>query len=138
MKWITQNGHSRILNEKKFLIDWNGPSLSNFQFKVKQFFKKYWEDDIVGEEVAIPATKLRVDIVNFTKKIAIEANGLFHIEYTPHFQKHPKDFEKQVFRDVYKEYILQKNGFHVIEIYEKNLPLTERWITKVFGEGILD
>lgn len=138
MKWITSNGYSRVIHEKKYRINWNGPSLSNFQFTVKQFFKKYWEHDVVGEEVRLPDTKLRVDILNFSKKIAIEVNGLFHIEYTPYFQKSEKDFQHQVFKDVYKEHLLQKNGIEVIEIYEKNLPLSERWITKTFGEGVLD
>lgn len=138
MKWITYTGKQRLLNEKRFLIDWDGPSLSKFQFKVKQFFKKYWIDDIVGEEVILPDTRLRVDILNFSKKIAVEVNGLFHVKHVPHFQENKKSFENQVFRDVYKEHLLEANDFLVIEIYEKNLPLSPKWITKTFGEGILD
>jgi hypothetical protein len=138
VKWKTYNGNIRPLSSKKYKIKWNAKSASLFQFKVKSFFKDFWLDDEVGEEVLLPNTKLRVDLVNFTRKIAIECNGLFHIQHTPYFQKTKNDFERQVFRDVYKEHLLEINGFQVIEIYEKNLPLSGRWITETFGEGILD
>ena len=95
MKWITANGSIRPLSEKKYSIKWDSESLSLFQFNVKQFFKKYWIEDIVGEEVLIPQTRLRVDIVNFSRKIAVEVNGLFHVEYTPYFQNSVEDFERQ-------------------------------------------
>jgi hypothetical protein len=137
MKWITAKGNIRPLSEKKYSIKWDSESLSLFQFNVKQFFKKYWIEDIVGEEVLIPQTRLRVDIVNFSRKIAVEVNGLFHVEYTPYFQNSVEDFERQVYRDVLKEYLLEKNGFEVIEIYEKNMPLKEKWVEKVFGSHIL-
>jgi very-short-patch-repair endonuclease len=137
MRWITAKGNTRPLSEKKYSIKWDSESLSLFQFNVKQFFKKYWIEDIVGEEVLIPQTRLRVDIVNFSKKIAVEVNGLFHVEYTPYFQNSVEDFERQVYRDVLKEYLLEKNGFEVIEIYEKNMPLKEKWVEKVFGSHIL-
>ena len=137
MKWITAKGNIRPLSEKKYSIKWDSESLSLFQFNVKQFFKKYWIEDIVGEEVLIPQTRLRVDIVNFSRKIAVEVNGLFHVEYTPYFQNSVEDFERQVYRDVLKEHLLEKNGFEVIEIYEKNMPLKEKWVEKVFGSHIL-
>jgi hypothetical protein len=137
MRWITAKGNIRPLSEKKYSIKWDSESLSLFQFNVKQFFKKYWIEDIVGEEVLIPQTRLRVDIVNFSRKIAVEVNGLFHVEYTPYFQNSVEDFERQVYRDVLKEYLLEKNGFEVIEIYEKNMPLKEKWVEKVFGSHIL-
>ena len=137
MKWITAKGNIRPLSEKKYSIKWDSESLSLFQFNVKQFLKKYWIEDIVGEEVLIPQTRLRVDIVNFSRKIAVEVNGLFHVEYTPYFQNSVEDFERQVYRDVLKEHLLEKNGFEVIEIYEKNMPLKEKWVEKVFGSHIL-
>lgn len=138
MIWETYEGKVRPLSVKRFLINYDSPSLSLFQSSVKKFFQPFWSEDVVCEEVILPDTKLRVDIMNFTKKVAIEVNGLFHVQYSPHFQKTEEDFEKQVFRDVYKEHLLQKNGFEVLEIYEKNMPLTPEWITKTFGEGILD
>jgi hypothetical protein len=137
MKWITAKDNIRPLSEKKYAIKWNGDSLSFFQFNVKQFFKKYWKDDVVGEEVLLPQTRLRVDLMNFSRKIAVEVNGLFHVEYTTYFQNSVEDFEKQVYRDVLKEHLLEKNGFEVIEIYEKNMPLKEKWIESVFGSHII-
>lgn len=137
MKWKTYSNKVVHLKSEKFKINWEQKSISKFQFRVKQFLKKYWIDDLVGEEVLLPNTRLRVDIVNFTRMIAVECNGLFHVEHTPYFQKSIKDFKSQVFRDVYKESLLEKNGFYVIEIYEKNMPLTEKWVTKTFGESIL-
>lgn len=137
MKWITQKGNIRHLNPKKYAISWDGPSISLFQFNVKQYFKEAWEDDIVGEEVTLPYTRLRVDILNFTRKIAVECNGKFHAEHTSYFQKTKEDFYWQVTKDVQKEMLLELNGFRVIEIYEKNMPLTEPWIIKTFGHKII-
>lgn len=137
MKWITQKGNVRHLPEKKYSIDWFGNSLSVFQKSVKSFFFLHWSEDIVGEEVTLPYTRLRVDLMNFTRKIAIECNGKFHNEHTPYFQKNVGDFWGQVSRDVLKEQLLELNGFRVIEIYEKNMPLTEPWIIKTFGPEII-
>jgi len=134
MKWKTLKGNIRPLNERKYLINWDGNSLSLFQRKIKNFLKYYWEDDIVGEEVTLPYTRLRVDIMNFTRKIAIECNGKFHVEHTPYWQKDIQAFHRQVSRDVEKETLLELNGFRVIEIYEKNMPLTEDWILNTFGD----
>lgn len=133
MKWITAKGNIRPLSEKKYLIDWTGKSISLFQYRVKEFFSYYWYDDIVGEEVTLPYTGLRVDILNFTKKIAVECNGQFHSRHVDYFHKTSEDFQKQVSRDVEKERLLELNGFKVIEIYEKNMPLSEKWILKTFG-----
>lgn len=134
MTWVTLNGINRNINEKKYQIRWQGPSLSVFQRKIKIFFSDYWDKDSVGEEVLLPNTKLRVDIMNFTRKIAIECNGQFHSKFTPYLQKDLNTFRKQVARDVLKEHLLELNGFRVIEIYEKNMPLSEEWILNTFGD----
>jgi len=134
MTWTTLNGISRNINEKKYKILWHGSSLSLFQKRVKSFFSDYWENDSVGEEVLLPNTKLRVDIMNFTRKIAIECNGKFHSKFTPYLQKDIQTFHQQVARDVLKEHLLELNGFRVIEIYEKNMPLSEEWILDTFGD----
>lgn len=134
MTWVTLNGINRNINEKKYRIHWTGPSLSAFQRKIKIFFSDYWDKDSVGEEVLLPNTKLRVDIMNFTRKIAIECNGQFHSKFTPYLQKDLNTFRKQVARDVLKEHLLELNGFRVIEIYEKNMPLSEEWILNTFGD----
>jgi hypothetical protein len=134
MKWTTLRGRTLNLNEKKFDILWFGKSASMFQRNIKMFFFPYWEKDLVGEEVTLPNTKLRVDIINFTRKIAIECNGKFHKEYTSYLHKNLSDFKRQVSRDVLKEHLLEINGFRVIEIYEKNMPLTEEWILETFGD----
>lgn len=133
MKWITTKGNIRSLNEKKYLIKWFAPSLSRFQRDIKEFFYDFWADDVVGEEVTLPYTRLRVDIMNFTRKIAIECNGKFHKEFTPYIQSNIQKFHNQVSRDVLKEENLERNGFTVIEIYEKNMPLTEEWVLNTFG-----
>ena len=65
-------------------------------------------------------------------------NSYFHKkDLQKYFQNSVEDFEKQVYRDVLKEHLLEKNGFEVIEIYEKNMPLKEKWIESVFGSHII-
>ena len=58
-------------------------------------------------------------------RYSITKNGKFYNQY--------QDQDKAI--KICRE--LEKNGFEVIEIYEKNMPLKEKWVEKVFGSHIL-
>lgn len=136
-KWKTSKGQEVKWNVRPFLIKWSGKSLSKFQFSVKQFLWEYWKDDLVGEEVVIPRTRLRVDFINFTKKVSVETSGGQHVSQMSHWQPELSDFHKQINRDVLKEDLLLRNGFQTIEIFEKNMPITEAWFVEKFGVDAL-
>lgn len=135
MKFYTLNDKFYFNGFKKYQINWESFVGSSLQYKVKQFIRKYWENDIVCEEFPCrPFLKnhYRIDLFNFTRKIAIEVAGSQHIRYTSHFHKSIDDFYDAVERDHKKKLWCSKNDIQLIEIYPRNLPLTEKWLTEKY------
>jgi len=125
-------------NVNKYKIKWEKPSRSKLQFNVKQFLKKYWKYQVCFEEFPVYGTKMSVDLINFTKKIAIEVNGPQHKEFNKFFHNNSKaNYLNSIRRDWEKTEWLEKNGFTLIEIEHdevKNLSL--EFIEKKFGVSI--
>ena len=118
----------------RFLVDWDKPCRSKVQFKTKQFLKKFWENQVVYEEFPVYGTKMKVDILNATKKIAVEANGIQHGEFVEHFHTHPANYLKSIRRDWKKTEWLESNGFDLIEIEPSDLSqLSPEFIEEEFG-----
>lgn len=119
MKFKTLTGRTRtIQSPKKYLIDWDGKSRSNIQFKVKQFLKKFWDKKIVFEEFPVAGTKLSLDIFNANDGIAIEVQGQQHTKYTPFFHgKNKINYIDQLRRDKLKLEFCEINNINLIEIY---------------------
>lgn len=134
MRFKLPNGRLISRNIEKTRIDWEGKSLSLVQYNVKQFLKPYWRFCICYEEMPIPQTRLHVDLINFTKKIAIEPGGEFHFSYSKWAHKGSRgNFLKSIRNDTYKREFLELNGFKVIEIHEKEVPLlTKDWFENKF------
>ena len=116
----------------RFLIDWNKKSRSKIQFKVKQFLKNYWENHVVYEEFPVYGTRMKVDILNATKKIAVEVNGRQHSNFNSFFHNNSRaKYLASIKRDVEKREWLEKNGFTLIEIEEHEIDqLSEEFIVK--------
>lgn len=118
------------LNVFDYLVQWNKTVASKAQKEVKDFFRKYWSKDCVCEELKcrpLLRNSYRVDLINIDKKIAVEYHGC-HSRYNPYFHKSIDDFYDSVERDVKKKMFLEKNGYLLIEIYPKNLPLTKEFL----------
>lgn len=123
---------------KKYRIDWNKNSKSKFQFKVKQFFKQYWQYDNCVEEFPVLGTKMHCDIINFDKMIAIEVDGNFHNEFSEFYHKTRMRFLHSKKRDQKKEEWFAKNNIFLIRINEKDLKfLNMEWIKNTFNIDIL-
>lgn len=139
--FYTLTGQPIKLNLSHYKIDWEAKSPSNFQFSVKQFLKPYWSCDIgVCEELVIPKSgKLRVDLINFQRKIAIETSGQQHFEYNKFFHGgNIFNFSQSIKRDDKKRTLLEKNGFSLIEIIEEDVPkLSPKFIKEKFGVDII-
>ena len=116
----------------RFLIDWNKKSRSKIQFKVKQFLKSYWENHVVYEEFPVYGTRMKVDILNATKKIAVEVNGRQHSSFNAFFHNNSRaNYLASIKRDVQKREWLEKNGFTLIDIEENEVnQLSEDFIVK--------
>ena len=124
-------------NVNKYLIDWDKKSRSKIQFKTKQFLKEYWENHIVYEEFPVYGTRLKVDILNATKKIAVEVNGSQHSSFNKFFHGNSRQkFLQSIKRDCKKLDWLEVNGFEVIEI-ESILRNSKSLFSKSFVYGPL-
>ena len=135
MRLISVTGRAVNRNVSKYLIDWGKKSRSKIQFKTKQFLKEYWENHIVYEEFPVYGTRLKVDILNATKKIAVEVNGSQHSSFNKFFHGDSRQkFLKSIKRDCEKLDWLELNKFEVIEIEEKEVPLLSyKFIKEQFG-----
>ena len=137
MRLFSTSGRLVNINVSKYLIDWDKKSRSKIQFKVKQFLKEYWKSHIVYEEFPVYGTKLKVDILNATKKIAIEVNGNQHTSFNKFFHKTRVNFLRSLQRDHKKLEWLKVNDFELIEIEEKEVPLISyAFIEDKFGVKI--
>ncbi len=114
-------GREVSFRHTKYVVDWDKKSKSNLQFTVKQFLKFFWRNDVVLEEFTIPASLLKVDFLNLTKKIAVEVHGRQHQNYVKHFHKSRAGFKKSFERDKQKEDWIRNSGFKFIEIYDEDL-----------------
>lgn len=103
-------------NVSKYLIKWGGKSKSNIQFQTKQFLKTYWLGCICYEEFPVYGTRLQVDILNATLRIAIEVNGPQHSQFHYFHNKQPFNYLAGVKNDVAKMKWLELNQFKLIEI----------------------
>ena len=83
-------GKLQSKNVSKYLVDWDSKSRSKLQFKTKQFLKTIWDGQIVYEEFPVFGSKMKVDFLNATKKIAIEVNGPQHSNFNKFFHNNSR------------------------------------------------
>lgn len=127
MRLFDVQGRLVTKNVARYAINWNGKSRSNVQFLTKRFLFPYWQAHIVFEEFPVFGSLLKVDILNMTMKIAIEVNGNQHEKYNPFFHRgNPANYLKGFKNDNKKSLWLERNGFQIVEIYEKEVPLLTR------------
>lgn len=122
-------------NVSQFLIDWDKKSRSNIQFEVKQFLKTYWRNHICYEEFPVFGTRMKVDFINFTKKIAIEVNGEQHSSFNKFFHNNSRlNYLNSIKRDYKKSTWLEKNDIQLIELEKKDMQnLTIDYINQTFN-----
>lgn len=108
-------------NLKPYLINWNR-KVSSPQKKVKDFLHKYWKNDIVCEELLIKGGLLRIDLMNFTKKIIIEVSPrALHVNYNKFMHGGRGGYLKKLQSDAKKMEWSERNGFIFIELYDENI-----------------
>jgi hypothetical protein len=137
MKFKNIFGREVSKNINKYLIDWDRPCKSKVQFNVKTFFKEFWKGQIVVEEFPVFGTRMRCDLMNLTKKIAVETHGLQHDKFVKHFHGTRTGFRKSIKRDIQKYEWLTSNNFVVLEIFENEVKnLSKEWIEERFKINI--
>ena len=118
------NTYGRIQNKNvsKYLIDWNKKSRSKLQKRVKDFLKPYWQGHIVYEEFPVYGTRLKVDILNATIKVAVEVNGPQHSSFNKFFHGNSRaKYLASIKRDHEKQRWLEKNQYKLIELEESDM-----------------
>lgn len=121
-------------NVRSKLIDWDGKSRSKVQRQVKKFLKDYWSKCIVYEEFPVYGSRMSVDILNATKKIAVEVQGRQHDEYNKFFHKNKINYLYSMERDFNKKKWLEQNDFQLVEILELEVAnLNEKFFSEKYG-----
>jgi len=120
MKFIDVYGRERNLkNAKKYLINWDKPSRSKFQTRVKDFLQPFWIHDIVFE-FRVVGSRLTLDFYNANKKIAVEVQGEQHTKYVKFFHKNRFKYCDQLKRDEDKLLFCKSNNIKLAEIYPQD------------------
>ena len=130
----------RLINKSvtKYRIKWDGECRSNFQYEVKQFFKKFWYGQICYEEFPVYGTRMKVDLINMTKRIAVEVQGAQHEQFNKFFHNNSRaNYLKSITRDHDKIVWLENNNFKILEIFEADLAsLSKEYIFDKFEISI--
>ena len=100
MRLYNVRGRLQSKNVNKYLIDWDAKCKSKIQKKVKDFFKTYWENHVVYEEFPVFGTRLKVDLLNATKRIAVEVQGQQHTSYSKFFHGSRTGYWKSIKRQI--------------------------------------
>ncbi len=135
MRLLNVNGTLVNKNVRNYLIDWQGKSRSKLQFKFKEFFYSYWKNHIVYEEFPVYGSMLKVDLLNATKKIAVEIQGNQHESFNKFFHDNSRlKYLQSIKRDVKKVKWLEMNEFKFLELYESDLKtLSPQYIEEKCG-----
>lgn len=86
--------------------------------KMREFLEENFPAMQILEEVYIPSEKLYIDFFLPLKRIAIEAQGCQHDEYTPFFHGNKSGYQKSLGRDVKKKEFCRINNITLIYVYE--------------------
>lgn len=138
MKLYDITGRLVNRNVGRYKIDWDAKCRSKFQFEVKQFFKSFWFGQICYEEFPVYGTRMKVDLINMTKRIAVEVQGAQHDEFNKFFHNNSRaTYLRSITRDSNKRKWLENNDFKVLEILPKDLPeLSRKYIKEKFSVSI--
>ena len=136
MKVTGLNGRIYPVVIQKYAIDWSHV-VSKPQKKVKDFLRPYWVSHVVSEEFAIPGCgkrPLRVDLINWTRKIAVEVSPRSSHGFNSFFHKSRIGFSAAVRRDLGKEEWCKANGFAYVELNEDDIEqLSVEWFEDTYG-----
>ncbi len=138
MRLFNINGRLISKNVTKYKVDWDKKCRSKIQFAAKSFFRDYWKNHICYEEFPVFGTRLKVDLINFTRKIAVEVQGEQHNQFNKFFHGNSRQkYLDSIKRDMKKINWLELNEFKVLEVDKDDIPnLSRSYILEGFGVEI--
>ena len=111
----------------KYSIDWER-KVSKPQKRVKGIIRPYWEAQNVYEELYIPNSRLRVDLINFSTNTVVEISPKQHQEYNEFLHGSRLKYLEAQKRDLQKIEWCEVNGFSYVEIDEGDLKKDDDFI----------
>jgi len=93
---------------------------SNFQFSVGEIVDKVFPNEIILEEFYIPGDRLYIDFFLPRKRIAVEAQGRQHYEYSNFFHGSQENFKLAQSRDRRKSLWCTCNDIKLVVIRESD------------------
>ena len=135
MRLLNIYGKPQKKSVAKYLIKWNKKSRSKVQFKTKKFLEPFWKGHIVYEEFPVYGSRMTVDILNATKKLAVEVQGKQHGEFNKFFHNNSRlKYLEGIKRDIKKAEWLESNGFTLLEVEENEVDsLSLEFFMEKFG-----
>ena len=127
-KFFKPNSKVQInVNIQEYFVDWNRV-VSKPQKQVKDFLRPYWKSHIVLEEFRIPSTLWRVDLINMTRRIAVEVSPKGSHSFNTFFHRDRFKFGAAMDRDNNKAKWVENNGFVFVEVFDDDLDnLSPEW-----------
>lgn len=133
MIWKTLNGRTKDIKIHRYLVDFDGDQGSRFSEEVLDFLYPYWRHDVVCCELPVPATLMRFDYVNVSKRIICETDGIQHSDPHAYHNKGSRAvWLAQIKRDVLKDQIAELNGFKMVRINPEDMPLSRQFFKRQF------
>lgn len=131
MTLLDINGNKINCCPSKYLINWDR-AVSKPQKIIKDVLKPYWQNQFVCEEFRIPKTKLRLDLINFTLKIAVEISPSSSHGYNKFFHKNRSSYVLAKKRDLLKYKWIEVNEFLYIEVCDDTLKNPESILELIY------
>lgn len=123
--FITLTGRKKSKSLHPYVIKWDGKSRSKYQFNLKQFLKRYIQTHIVYEEFPVVGSRMTLDIVDMTSRVAYEMQGEFHTQFSKFAHVSRANYLAQIKRDMSKQRWCELNNLTLVEIYPGDFPLTK-------------
>jgi len=121
------NGTNRNISEAKYRMDWSKDAPSKISQTVKDFLFVHCRNYVWYEEFRLPGSLLRVDFLCATKKLAIECDGSQHTNFNKFFHRDRMGYLSSLRRDMTKTKVLEDNGYVLVRIEDKDLPLSREF-----------
>ena len=121
---VTGLKSDRLYNLKvsDYLIDWNrAREVSRPQALVKQFLYPFWKGCVVLEETRIPASRLRIDLMNLSRRQIVEVSPSSSHSFNRFFHKDRFRLGRAVQRDLDKVAWAERNRFTYVELTEEDI-----------------
>ena len=132
MNFFKANGSKVQKCVAKYAVKWKAKTRSKYQDSVKFSVFPFWKRHVVYEEFPVVGTKMTLDFVNLTRRIAVEVQGEQHLEYNKFFHNGKKsNFYDQLDRDIEKREWCELNSLDLIEVFPHDIPLTEEKMKEI-------